>query len=129
MVLFLDTVILGRQGGPSTTSIAEALLRSVRRSSALLHRQVVRPRRRRSDRRIRSFAGSMLLSNLASYLDGNVWRSPASGGGDSQGPDCFPRFCPRVFFVMFEDLSSNSWFLCAIDARGPLCKMYLPRVI
>jgi hypothetical protein len=36
MVLFLDTVILGRQGGPSTTSIVEALLRSVRLSRVLL---------------------------------------------------------------------------------------------
>jgi hypothetical protein len=53
-----DAVILGRQGGPSTTSKTEALLCSVRRSSPFLHQQVVRPRR--SGRRIRSFAGSML---------------------------------------------------------------------
>jgi hypothetical protein len=74
-------VIFGRQSDPSSTSKTEALHRTIRRSSTLLHRQVVRPRRRRSGRRIRSFAGSMLLSILASHLDSNVSRSPASGGG------------------------------------------------
>jgi hypothetical protein len=52
----------------------------------LLHQQVVRSRRR-SGWRIRSFAGSMLSSNLASNLDGIVSRSPTMGGGGAQGPD------------------------------------------
>jgi hypothetical protein len=41
----LDAVILGRHGGPTSTSRVEALSRVDRRSSALLHRQVVHPRR------------------------------------------------------------------------------------
>jgi hypothetical protein len=121
-------VILGRQSGPSSTSKTEALQRSVRRSSTLLHRQVVLPRRRRSGRRIRCFAGSMLLSSLASYLDGNISRSPTRGGEGAQGPGCFSRFCLRVFFVILEGLSSNSRFLRARDFEGPLCKLYPPRV-
>jgi hypothetical protein len=103
-------VIFGRQSDPSSTSKTEALHRTIRRSSTLLHRQVVRPRRRRSGRRIRCFAGRMLLSSSASNLDRIVSRSPARGGGGAQGPNCFSSFCPRVFSVNLEGLSSNSRF-------------------
>jgi hypothetical protein len=76
-----------------------------------------------------SFAESVPLGISAPYLDENVWRSPAVGGGGTQGPDCFFIFCSRVFLVTFEVISSNSWFfLRASDVKGSLCKLYLPRV-
>jgi hypothetical protein len=75
-----------------------------------------------------SFAESVPLGISAPYLDENVWRSPAVGGGGTQGPDCFFIFCSRVFLVTFEVISSNSWFLGASDVKGPLCNMYPPRV-
>jgi hypothetical protein len=59
-----DAAIFGRRSGPSSTSITEALLCSVRQGLTLLHQQVVRPRRRRSGWRIKSFAGSMVSSIL-----------------------------------------------------------------
>jgi hypothetical protein len=106
-----DAVILGRQGGPSSTSMTEALLCFVRRSSTPLHRQVVRPRRRRGGWWMLSFAGSVLLGISVPNFDGNVLRSPATGGGGTQGPDCVFFFCSRVFLVNSEILSSNYWFL------------------
>jgi hypothetical protein len=93
-------VILGRQGGPSSTSKMEAPQRVVRRSSTLLHRQVVRPRRRRSGRPMRYFTGRMLLSILASYLDGNVSRSPASGGGSTRDLIAFLVFVIGFFLLI-----------------------------
>jgi hypothetical protein len=75
-----------------------------------------------------SFAGSVLMGISAPYLDGDIWRSPAVGGGDTQGPDRFFSFCSRVFSVIFKVLSSNPWFLRASDVKGPRCKMYPPRM-
>jgi hypothetical protein len=124
-----DAVIFGRRSGPSSTSITEALLCSVRQGLTLLHQQVVRPRRRRSGWRIRSFAGSMLSSNLASNLDGIVSRSPTMGGGGAQGPDRVSNFCLRVLAVKSGGPFFKSGFFCAIDAIGPPCKLYPPRVI
>jgi hypothetical protein len=63
-------------------------------------------------------------SDLISDL-GDALRSPADGGGRTPGPDCFSNFCSRVLFVKLEALSVISGF-CAVDARGPLCKMYPP---
>jgi hypothetical protein len=48
---------------------------------------------------MQSCAGSVLLGSSAPHLDGNIWRSPAFGGGGAQGPDCFFYFCSRVFFL------------------------------
>jgi hypothetical protein len=108
VVPYNGTAIFCRTSGPSSTSKMEVPRCSVRRSSSSLHRQVVRPRRRRSGHRIINVAGSMLSSVLASHLDGNVSRSPATGGGDVQGPNCFFSFCLRVFYAILEGLSSNS---------------------
>jgi hypothetical protein len=74
------------------------------------------------------FAGSLMLSILALYLDGNVLRSPAGGGGGAQGPNCFLPFCSRVLSVNFEGLSSNFWFVDARDGKGTHCNLYPPRV-
>jgi hypothetical protein len=127
--LLVDGTTFGRHGGPSATSMMEALLRYVRRSSSSLHRQVVRPRRRRNGRRICSIAGSMPPSNSASYLDGSVSRSPANGGGGAQGPDCFFSFCLGVFYVIWEGLSSNSGFPVQEMPEDFPVKLYPPRVM
>lgn len=127
--LLVGGTIFGRQGGPSATSKTEALLRSVRRSSSSLRRQVVRPRWRRSGRRISSIAGSMPSSASALYLDGNVSRSPAVGGGGAQGPDCFLIFCLGVLFANLEDLSSNAGLSVQEMPEVLLVILYPPRVM
>jgi hypothetical protein len=124
-----DAMIFGRHGGPYSTSRMEALFCIHRWSSTLLHRQVVRPRRRRSGRRLRCIAGSMPPSTLASDLDGHVLRSPARGGGDTQGPDFFLSFGFMVYSASLEALSSNSRFLSARVVKGHLCNLYPPRVM
>jgi hypothetical protein len=52
-------------------------------------------------------------------------RSPASGGEDTQAPDCLLFLCARVLFVILEALSSNIRFYRTIEARGPPCN-YVP---
>jgi hypothetical protein len=69
-----------------------------------------------------------VVDNLASHLDDNVSRSPANGGGGVQGPDCFLTFCLRVLDVKSGGPFFKYWFLCAMDAIGPPCKLYPPRV-
>ncbi|KAK1629384.1 hypothetical protein QYE76_003699 [Lolium multiflorum] len=123
-----SAAIFGRSSDPSSTSTTEASLCSVRRSSSSLHRQVVRPRRRRSDRRISIVVGSMLSSNLAAHLGGIVSRLPATGGGCTQGPDCFFSFCLRVFLANWKGLSSNSGFPVQKMLEDLLVKLYPPRV-
>jgi hypothetical protein len=127
--LLVGGTIFGRHGGPSATSKTEALLRSVRRSSSTLRRQVVRPRWRRIGRRISSIAGSMLSSISASYLDGSVSRSPAVGGGGAQGPDCFFTFCLGVLFANLEGLTSNTGLSVQEKLEVLFVIMYPPRVM
>jgi hypothetical protein len=95
-------VILGRHGGPTSTSCVEVLSRVDRRSSALLHRQMVRPWRWRSDRRMRCGIGSVLLSILAPELDVSVLSLPTICGGATLGLDCVLTFLSRVFFAYLE---------------------------
>jgi hypothetical protein len=97
VVSFSGAAIFGRTSGPTSTSKTEASQCSVRRSSSSLHRQVVHPRRRRSDRRISSIAGSMLSSILASHLDDNVLRSLTTGGGCTQDLIAFIVFVSGCF--------------------------------
>jgi hypothetical protein len=52
------------------------------------------------------------------FLGGNAWRTPASGGGASQGPVCFSFSCLGVCFVKYEGLSSNLRFLRARVVKG-----------
>jgi hypothetical protein len=115
-----SVAIFGRTSGLSSTSKTEALC-SVRRSSSSLHLQVVCPCRRRSNRRISFVVGSLLSSSLAAHLGGNVLRSPATGGGGAQGPDCFFKFC-------LEGLSSNSGFPRQKMPEDLLVKLYPPHV-
>jgi hypothetical protein len=83
-----DAVIFGRQGGLTSTSFVEALIGLLRRSSTQPGSQVVRPRKR-GVRRQKSIAGIGPSSALPKDLGGDAWRSPASSGRDTQGPDCF----------------------------------------
>jgi hypothetical protein len=70
----------------------------------------------------------MLSSISASYLDGSVSRSPANGGGGTQGPDCFFNFCLRVFYVIWEGLSSNLGFSVQEMPEDFPVNLYPPRV-
>jgi hypothetical protein len=126
--LLVDGAILGRKGGPTTTSMTEAFSASFAGAQRLSTDKWFRPRRRRDGWRMLSNAGSVLLGISVPYLDGDVCRSPASGGGDILGSDCFSYSSSRVFFVTFEVLSSNPRFLSASDVKGPRCNLYPPRM-
>jgi hypothetical protein len=72
------TVILGQDGGPSSTSMMEALLISYW-SSTLLDSQVVCPRPSRGSQGLDLVAGQDRSSLLRSELGGNAWSSPTLG--------------------------------------------------
>jgi hypothetical protein len=97
-------VIFGWNGGPSSTSVAEACTWIHRRSSTLLGSQVVRPRNPRSGRRLGFFVGRDPSSNLLSNLGGNAWRSPAAGGGGSPVCSMVFSFFARVLSVKVKAL-------------------------
>jgi hypothetical protein len=118
----VGAVNLGQNGGPSSTSVAEALLWIRCWSSSLLRHQVVRPRWLGGDQWLRFFVGRERSSCMPLFLGGDALRTPARGGGDTQGPDCVLSFRSRVFSVIPEALSSNSRFLNASDVKGLLCK-------
>jgi hypothetical protein len=124
-----DVVTFGRDGGPNSTSMAEALSESSRWSSTLHRFQVVRPRWRCGSWRLRFFVGNEIHSSFffSDLGGGYALRSPTSGGGvGSQAPDCFIIFSVRVLYVKLEAFSSNSRFCYAIDAKGPPCKILYP---
>jgi hypothetical protein len=123
------SAIHGRCGGQSsTTSRMEALLRPRCWSSAPCHHQVVRPRWSPGVWRRWIGAGIGCSGICAPFLDGDILRTPASGGGGYPELDCFYFFSSRVVFAYFEVLPSNSWFLSTSDVKGPQCKLYLPRL-
>jgi hypothetical protein len=62
------------------------------------------------------------------FLGGNASRTPASGGSDTQGPDCLELDCIRVFFVKWKPFSSNVRFLRATDERAFL-QNYVPATL
>jgi hypothetical protein len=119
------TVILGQDGGPSSSSMAEALLISCW-SSTLLDSQVVRPRPSSGSQGLDLVVGNGRSSLLRSELGGNAWGSPAFGGRGAFGLDCFFHFLVRVFLVKWRAPSSNVWFLRARDVKGSFCNLYLP---
>jgi hypothetical protein len=123
------SAIHGRCGGQSsTTSRMEALPSPRCWSSAPCHHQVVRPRWSPGVWRRRIGAGIGCSGTCAPFLDRDILRTPASGGGGYLGLDCFCFFSSRVVFAYFEVLSSNSWFLSTSDVKGPQCNLYLPRL-
>lgn len=103
----LASTIFCRHGGSSTTSSSEASIPSCWGSASRFH-QVVRPRWSPGVQRRRSYAGFGCSSLCALFLHGDTLRTPASGGGASQGPDCVFISCPRVCIVKCEGLSSKS---------------------
>jgi hypothetical protein len=108
--------------------MAEALLVGCW-SSTPLGSQVVRPRLSGGSQGLDLGAGEEHSSILRSELGGDAWSSPAVGGRDALGPDCFSHLLVRVFFVKWEAPSSNFRFLRARDVKGLFCKMYLPHVL
>jgi hypothetical protein len=113
-------VIFGRNGGPTTTSIAEALSGVNRWSSTLLLLQVVCLRRSCGGWRFWLFVGNEILGI---FLDLGVCasRSPASGDGGLLAVDCFGYFYARVLFVKVKALSLISRLVWAIDVKGLFC--------
>ena len=78
----------------------------------------------------RSFSEGELSSAPLSDLGASyAWRSPTAGGGDALGLDCFLSVSSKVFSVRAVALSSNIRFFRASVVKGPLCKMYPPRVV
>ena len=120
----IAAVTLGRYGGPSSSSMVEDLL-ALRRSSTSRCHQVVRPRRLRVGRWQRLIAGGETASiPLTDLGASSTLRSPATGGGEAQAPDCFFAICAEGLVVSTEALSSNTRFFRASVGKGPLCKMY-----
>lgn len=118
--------------GSSSTSDLEAFVGALRRSSTTSSLQVVRPRRRRGDRRCWFLAGVEAVASSDPLFYFGVHRLEVAGelgGGDSEAPDCFSFFSARVFFVMLEALSSKSRFLRASVVKGLYANLYPPRVI
>jgi hypothetical protein len=122
-------VIFCRQGGEFTTSDEEAMICPRRGCSKPLPCEVIRSPQEGGGPRQRIFVGRGLPSSWPLLLGGDAWRTPAIGGGGAQGPDRVSSFCLRVLVVISGGPFYNLWFLCAIDAIGPPCKLYLPRVI
>jgi hypothetical protein len=124
-VTMFVTVILGQDGGPSSSSMAEALLISCW-SSTLLDSQVVSPRPSSGSQGLDLVVGQDRSSLLRSELGGNAWSSPALGGRDAFRLDCFFHFLVRVFFVKLRASSSDVRFLRTRDVKGSFYKLYLP---
>jgi hypothetical protein len=55
-------------------------------------------------------AGKELPSSRLRFLGGIAWRTPASGGGDTRGLDCFIFFGSRVVCVKRKALSVDRRF-------------------
>jgi hypothetical protein len=111
--------ILGQKGGPSSTSMSEALFEVLRRCSTPSHLQVVRPRRRLGGWRQHLAVGTESQAS-SSFSDlGFALRSPAEGGGLKPGPDCFSSFSSRVLSVICE-VFSVILKSCAVDATDDL---------
>jgi hypothetical protein len=117
----LASAIFRRHGGISPTSRSEALLPSYWSSAPCSH-QVVCPRWFRGVQRRRSYAGKGCSGACALFLGGDALRTPTSGGGGTQGLDCVPILSSRVFFVIWQALSSNYWFFRASVVKGSVCK-------
>jgi hypothetical protein len=120
--------IFCRQGGESSTSTAEAFLDATAGARRLLFIKWCVPGDLKATSGFVSSSDMELSSILLWILGGDALRTPAIGGGGTQGPDCVFYFSPRVFSVNLEGLSSNFWFLRARDVQGPLCNFYLPRM-
>jgi hypothetical protein len=103
------TAIFGQDGGPSSSSMVEALLINCW-SSTLLEGQVVRPRLLSGNKGFDLVARVEHSSMLRSELGGNALSSPVLGGRGTIVLDCFFYFSFRVLFVKWGASSSNVRF-------------------
>jgi hypothetical protein len=110
-------VIFCRQGGMSSTSMMEAL-RIRRWSSMLPRRQVVRPRRLGGSQRLWFYVGRRPSSALPLLLGGNALRTPAFGGGDARGLDCFASLVPGCFLQSRRPYLQISGSFGRVDVRS-----------
>jgi hypothetical protein len=125
---FIASVILCRQGGNSSTSMLEAFSRHCRGCSNSFRGEVIRSPHRSEGPRWMSVIGSRLPSSWPLLLGGDASRTPANGGEDAQGPDCFSSLCSRVFFVKEMTLSVGWAFPRAALLQDCFCNLYSPRV-
>jgi hypothetical protein len=105
MLLKLSSSMLEASRPPRFSAGKAALnqvLHSRRGGSTAPRHQVVHPRWLGDGLRLRNFIGREPLSTLLSFLGGNAWRTPASGGGSTQGLDCLEFLCSRVFSQNFN---------------------------
>jgi hypothetical protein len=123
----IASFILCRQGGISSTSMLEACSRHCRGCSNSLRGEVIRSPHRREGPRRMSVVGRGLPSTWSLLLGGDASRTPANGGDDAQGPDCFLSLCSRVFFVKELVLSVGWAFPRAALLQGRFCNLYSPR--
>jgi hypothetical protein len=113
-----DAVIFGRCGGPISTSIMEASLSSAAEARRSLATKWFRPRWLDDGRWQKICAGREPSSFLLQFLGGDARRTPAVGGGETLGLDCFLVHLCRVFFVKCEPLFSNSRFFGRVMYKG-----------
>jgi hypothetical protein len=124
---FITSVYLCRQGGNSSTSMLEACSRHCRGCSNSLRGEVIRSPHRREGPRWMSVIRRGLPSSWSLLLGGDASRTPAKGGDDAQGPDCFLSLCSWVFFVKEMALFIGWAFPRAVLSQGCFCNLYSPR--
>jgi hypothetical protein len=93
-------VIFCRQGGAITTSNTEAFFESAAGARCLLFIKWFVPGDQKVTSGFDSSSKMELSSILLRFLGADALRTPATGGGGTQGPDCCSTFCPRVFSVI-----------------------------
>jgi hypothetical protein len=86
--------------------------------SKLLSCEVIRSPQDSGGPRQRILVGRGLLSSWPLLLSGDAWRTPAIGGRDTLGCDCFFFDLVRVFFTKLQALSSNNRFIRASFCLG-----------
>jgi hypothetical protein len=68
-----------------------------------------------------------LPSSWPLLLGGDALRTPAIGGDDAQGPDCFSSLCSRVFYVKEMALSVGWAFPRTALLQDYFCNLFSPR--
>jgi hypothetical protein len=117
--------IFDQDGGPSSTSMAEAVLIDCW-SSTPVEGQVVRPRPSSGSQGLDLLAGVESSSSPRSELGGNASSSPVFCGRGPTVLDCFFLLSFRGLVVKWKVSSSNVRFPRARDDKGTFCKLYLP---
>jgi hypothetical protein len=92
--------IFCRQDGESSTSTAEAFFDATAGARHLLFIKWFIPGDLKATNGFVSSSDMQLSSILLRILGGDALRTPAKGGGGTQGPDCFFSFYHRVFLLI-----------------------------